>query len=501
MRITNPGRRVRLAATLAAAATTAILAPAAALGSTVSIERSDFDDDGTPDAATLSYLAQEGERNDVRVTQSGQTFTVTDPGAAITAPPESNCTVSGDGRTATCTNPGAPDLSRVRLSLEDGDDVAVNDTSVLGGLTGGQGNDRLTGSDATLPANESLEGNEFLEGGPGNDTLLGRGGPDFLTDGEGEGEGEGSTTPDGDDTYFGGPGGDLLSSGTGNDTVAGEDGDDFVDPGPGTDTVEGGPGVDTLAYFGRMAAVTVNLTTRGGQGEAGENDAQAGIEDVFGGEGGDTITGDTGSNELSGGPGNDTIAAGPGADFVFAGSGDDTVRIRDDGGDRAFCSTGTDTAEADDVDVLSECERATVTRAVPPTTRVEVPVPMPVPVPAPADRAAPVISSRAPARTLRRSRLARSFTQRVAVNEPATVRVQLLGRLGSRGRIARAGDVVLSESRAALVPNRPRGFRVRLTRAARRALPRRGRVRLTLLITAVDASGNEAIRRYRITVR
>ncbi len=486
-------RRGAIAAVLATAAATAVLTPAAAMASSVTVQRTDFNADGTVDAATLVYLAGDGERNDVRVTQAGQTFTVTDPGAVIAADERSNCTVASDRRSASCTNPGRPDVTRMVVAVSDADDAVLNDTSVTGTLDGGSGNDRLTGSDAVPPADEGgfFEDGDRLVGGPGNDTLAGRRGTDFL------GERAGDSAPDGDDTLTGGPGQDTLDPGNGNDTVFGEDGDDFITPGPGKDSVDGGAGVDTLDYAARQRSVTVNLAARDGQGEAGENDAQAGIEDVSSGEGNDVLTGNAASNEFFSGAGNDTINAGPGVDFVFAGSGDDTINVKDDGGDRAFCSAGTDAVEADDVDVISECERATVTRATPPTTRVEVPVP----VAAPRDATPPQISSPAPARTLRRSRAGRGFTQRVAVNETATVRVQLLGRLGRRARIARAGDVVLSETRALLQPNAPRRFRVRLSRSIRRALPRRGRVSLTVLITAVDAGGNEASRRYRITLR
>ena len=51
----------------------------------------------------------------------------------------------------------------------------------------------------------------------------------------------------------------------------------------------------------------------------------AGVENVTGGSGNDTLTGDGSANVLDGGSGNDTLRGGLGADALNGGSGDDTI--------------------------------------------------------------------------------------------------------------------------------------------------------------------------------
>src|SRR5262249_61112289 len=87
-------------------------------------------------------------------------------------------------------------------------------------IVGGAGDDTIDAS--TLPADTiSLT----LQGGAGNDTLIGSQGADTLLGGGG------------DDTVIGGRGNDVASLGVGNDQ--------FVwNPGDGSDVVEGQAGTD-----------------------------------------------------------------------------------------------------------------------------------------------------------------------------------------------------------------------------------------------------------------
>jgi Ca2+-binding RTX toxin-like protein len=96
----------------------------------------------------------------------------------------------------------------------------ADDQSFLGGLIkfnndpkftidGGNGNDMIMGS----------SGNDTIMGGKGNDTILGG---------------------DGNDTIHGGKGQDTILGGAGNDKVYGDQGRDFVDGGEGKDWVQGG---------------------------------------------------------------------------------------------------------------------------------------------------------------------------------------------------------------------------------------------------------------------
>jgi hypothetical protein len=83
-------------------------------------------------------------------------------------------------------------------------------------LTGGNGDDRLTGADGS-----KLYDNE-IEGGPGDDVLRGEGGADYLRGGPG------------DDTLVGGSGKDQLTPGAGRDQLrCGGQADAVVDPEPG----------------------------------------------------------------------------------------------------------------------------------------------------------------------------------------------------------------------------------------------------------------------------
>jgi RTX calcium-binding nonapeptide repeat (4 copies) len=119
-------------------------------------------------------------------------------------------------------------------------------------IDGGNGNDRLVGG----------AGDETLLGGNGNDTLVGGTGAGTLSGGNG------------DDTVAGGSGAEELLGGNGNDSIDGNRGNDvafmgngddtFVwDPGDGSDTIEGQNGEDTMVFNGAAVAEQVDLTANG----------------------------------------------------------------------------------------------------------------------------------------------------------------------------------------------------------------------------------------------
>lgn len=151
-------------------------------------------------------------------------------------------------------------------------------------LTGGSGNDVLTGNDDT----------NVLRGGPGNDILRGAGG-----------------------------GGDWL----------------FGDA--GSDDMSGGPGrYDFVSYESATTGVTATINgARGDDGARGEGDTiHPDVENLIGGPGNDTLVGNSEGNLIEGGAGADTIyGAGAkdelhgsaGNDFLNGGDGDDGL----DGGD------------------------------------------------------------------------------------------------------------------------------------------------------------------------
>ncbi len=146
-------------------------------------------------------------------------------------------------------------------------------------VSGGDGDDRITGS-ADL-ANS-------LNGSDGADTLFGQAGNDTLSGGNGA------------DSILGGVGNDSLLGGDGNDTIAAADGNDTVLAGNGSDTVDAGNGIDSV-------------------------DGNNGEDSLLGGAGTDTLNGDGGSDTISGGDGNDLIFGGEFNDSLLGDSGRDTI--------------------------------------------------------------------------------------------------------------------------------------------------------------------------------
>jgi Ca2+-binding RTX toxin-like protein len=101
-----------------------------------------------------------------------------------------------------------------------------------------------------------------IDGGNGNDRLVGGSGAGTLIGGNG------------DDALFGGNGNETLLGGNGNDSIDGNRGNDvalmgngndtFVwDPGDGSDTVEGQNGTDTMLFNGAGIAEQVDLSANG----------------------------------------------------------------------------------------------------------------------------------------------------------------------------------------------------------------------------------------------
>ena len=182
------------------------------------------------------------------------------------------------------------------------------------GAVGSDGND-------TLSAAEAL-GGVTLDGGAGNDLLVGsRAG----------------------DTLFGGIGNDILSGGAGNDRLVGGDGDDTYDLTNGADTVVEAAGAGNDLAFTNHAGITTimaNVETlaifgaaTGAIGSNGDDtllvgtalgavtlDGMAGNDVLRGGQWDDRIIGGAGDDELTGNGGSDVF------DFRSAGSGADVIK-------------------------------------------------------------------------------------------------------------------------------------------------------------------------------
>jgi hemolysin type calcium-binding protein len=207
-----------------------------------------------------------------------------------------------------------------------------------------------------------------VDGGAGDDRLIGAAGEDYLSGGAG------------DDVLEGGEGGDVLE-GDARGSPAGDDG------------VDGGPGSDRVLYDTRRD-VRVDLAASGPDGRAGERDDLRGIESVTAGGGDDLLRGDGGGNALDGGPGDDVVTGlggdddlrgGRGVDRIRGGDGDDTLNGAADGwypigGEagrgRIACGAGFDKVEEHPADdrITTDCERVhlfnTFALFAPATTRI-----------------------------------------------------------------------------------------------------------------------------------
>ena len=92
---------------------------------------------------------------------------------------------------------------------------------------------------------------------------------------------------------------------------------------------------DWAGYWDSDASVTVNLATGEAAGGHAEGDTLTGIEQLYGSNYADHLTGDGGDNRLHGRDGNDTLVGGAGNDYFVGGEGADVL----DGG------AGYDTAD------------------------------------------------------------------------------------------------------------------------------------------------------------
>lgn len=126
-------------------------------------------------------------------------------------------------------------LQNMKFDLGAGSDCFINNTDIGVEVDGGEGDDMLVGG----------EGNDVIDGGSGDDTVRGRGGNDVIRGGSG------------DDTLWGGNGQDFIYGGSGDDILGGVLGDDnylyggsgddtFIVRGNTTNHIYGGSGDDTV---------------------------------------------------------------------------------------------------------------------------------------------------------------------------------------------------------------------------------------------------------------
>jgi hypothetical protein len=93
------------------------------------------------------------------------------------------------------------------------------------------------------------------------------------------------------DSLYGTAAADVINGLNGNDTLKGFG---------GADRLDGGAGIDTVFYGDSTAGVGINLATGRGVGGSAEGDTLISIENVFGSNFNDTLTGTSGANQLHG---------------------------------------------------------------------------------------------------------------------------------------------------------------------------------------------------------
>jgi Ca2+-binding RTX toxin-like protein len=239
------------------------------------------------------------------------------------------------------------------------------DSGTAGGndsLFGGGGNDTEYGG-AGLDALYGGGGNDSLYGGDGNDFLNGNVGDDLLDGGAGydraaffvgavsgvtvdlrisgaQNTGVGmdtlvnvenvsgtafadTLTGDDNDNWLWGSSvwnGATLTSTTNDDTIDGGGGNDLLTAGQGNHNLTGGAGIDTVAFGENSSSpigVTISLALQGAQATGAGNWTLAGIENLSGYTGNDTLTGDGGINVLAGNTGDDSLSGGGGDDTLY----------------------------------------------------------------------------------------------------------------------------------------------------------------------------------------
>ncbi len=240
-------------------------------------------------------------------------------------------------------------------------------------LVGFAGNDEIYGWEG----NDNLqgrEGDDRLYGGLGNDILQGGAGTDVLYGGEGRdcvdyrdseedvvidlaaGTAEGGTAAG--DTFFsieniygstfndvlsgneenntlvGFAGYDALYGREGNDNIQGRDGgdrlygglgNDFLRGGSGADVLDGGEGIDSIDYRDSEEGVLIDLAAATAEGGTAAGDAFFSIENIYGSEFDDILTGNEESNTILGFAGNDELYGLEGNDNLQGREGDDKL--------------------------------------------------------------------------------------------------------------------------------------------------------------------------------
>lgn len=205
----------------------------------------------------------------------------------------------------------------------DGDDTIIGAVDLPTTIRGDDGDDTITGGNLA-DLLDGGDGRDLINGGLGNDTINGDDGADVIN-------GEG-----GDDLVNGGASADTIDGGVGIDILNGDTGNDSITGGLGSDTIDGGSDNDRL--FGQedndsilggggndLLEGDVGADTLEGQDGRDTLLGQADNDSLDGGRGADSVNGADGEDTANGGLGNDTVTGGDGNDTLFGGGGSDLM--------------------------------------------------------------------------------------------------------------------------------------------------------------------------------
>lgn len=293
---------------------------------------------GDEDSVGIVVRAAPGELNRMTVRQLPRGILIEDAGAPLTG----RCRPSQSGGRF-CR--GAFD--GVEVHLGDGDDRIQHDYNGLidggsgdddilgtGGpfrLIGGPGADRLEATGISGSSVSYLDHTEGVavrlngradDGTPGEgDNVLGAitgigggAGDDYLEAGP---TASGLSGEGGDDILVGSPEHDSVHGGDGDDELLAGDGNDYLTGAGGADVLSGGGGLDEVSYGG-TEPLHLSIGDGANDGEAGEGDDIRGdVEGLTGGRGDDVLIGDDDPNRLIAYGGRDVLRGGGGADQLI----------------------------------------------------------------------------------------------------------------------------------------------------------------------------------------
>lgn len=314
------------------------------------------DEDAANEAGTLSIEAGYRQANGTWV--SFQNFEkVTNTAieiidAGVVAPPETTRTIVGD---LASLHMGTDDLGNVLVDAEQpepGRADVLYDSAGNDDIRGLGGDDRIEASRGGDDRLDGGAGSDIVAGHAGNDILIGGAGMDVLSAGTGHdslyagNEVTLTVAMAANNATGSGLKGDYLDGGEGDDLLVGEVGNDALNGGVGDDLIVGGAGDDDIrgdfaasnvirGWSRQRSEVTdangVKLYTTSYDGVEGDAPTSGGKDSIYAGAGADWVDGEHGDDYIDGGSGDDVLLGSEGDDFIIGGTGNDVLQ-----GDSAY---------------------------------------------------------------------------------------------------------------------------------------------------------------------